>query len=154
MSAPTLTDTTPTSRSPTQPDAGARAGRRCARRRRRRTRRRTWRTSRFAYALVAPAVFFMVLVHLLPTAGGLVLSFKNLNTFTFSQLFGAPWAGLENYRAILFDADNPLHAGSSARSRNTAIYTSATVGGDPRRRHGDRAAREAPDARPARSSAR
>src|SRR5919199_4491780 len=78
---------------------------------RRGRRRRTWRTSRFAYALVAPAVVFMVLVHLLPAIGGFVLSFKNLNTFTFAQLYGAPWAGLENYRSILFDADNPLHSG-------------------------------------------
>ena len=53
----------------------------------------------------------MVLVHLLPTAGGLVLSFKRLNTFTFRQLFDAPWAGLENYRAILFDTANPLRDG-------------------------------------------
>jgi hypothetical protein len=32
----------------------------------------------------------MVLVHLLPTIGGFVLSFKRLNTFTFSRLFDAP----------------------------------------------------------------
>ena len=86
-------------------------------RRGRRTPRRTWRRSRFAYALVAPAVVFMVLVHLLPAIGGLILSFKNLNTFTFSQLYGAPWNGLQNYRSILFDAGNPLHSGSSAPSR-------------------------------------
>ena len=53
----------------------------------------------------------MVLVHLLPTAGGVVLSFKRLNTFTFSRLFDAPWTGLENYRGILFDSANPLHVG-------------------------------------------
>src|SRR4051812_16697585 len=73
-------------------------------RRRRRAPRRTWRSNGFAYALVAPAVCFMVLVHLLPAAGGILLSFKNLNTFTFAQLYAAPWAGLENYRSILFDA--------------------------------------------------
>jgi multiple sugar transport system permease protein len=57
------------------------------------------------------------------------LSFKNLNTFTFSQLFGAPWNGLENYRAILFDAANPLRSGFAGAARNTAIYTVATVAG-------------------------
>src|SRR5215210_7247313 len=76
-----------------------------------RRRRRPHSRDRVAYAMIAPAVAFMVLVHLLPTAGGVFLSFENLNTFTFSQLFGAPWAGLDNYRAILFDAGNPLRSG-------------------------------------------
>jgi multiple sugar transport system permease protein len=71
----------------------------------------------------------MVLVHLVPTAAGVLLSFKDLNTFTFSQLFGAPWNGLDNYRAILFDAANPLRSGFAGAARNTAIYTVATVGG-------------------------
>jgi multiple sugar transport system permease protein len=78
---------------------------------------------RFVAALVAPAIVFIVLVHLLPMAGGFVLSFKNLNLFTFSQLFDAPWAGFENYRAVLFDADNPLHSGFVGAVRNTAVYT-------------------------------
>ena len=51
-----------------------------------RRRRRNW----FVYGLIAPAVAFMVLVHLVPTAGGVVLSFKRLNTFTFARLFDAP----------------------------------------------------------------
>ena len=53
---------------------------------------------RLIIGLIAPAVVFMVLVHLLPTIGGFFLSFKSLNTFTFRRLFDAPWAGLENYR--------------------------------------------------------
>ena len=81
----------------------------------------------FAYALIAPAAAFMLAVHLLPAAGGLLLSFKNLNTFTFSQLFGAPWAGVSNYRS-LFDPASPLHSGFFEACRNTAIYTSVTVG--------------------------
>jgi multiple sugar transport system permease protein len=70
----------------------------------------------------------MVLVHLLPTAGGVVLSFKRLNTFTFSRLFDAPWAGLENYRGILFDSANPLRDGFFGAVQNTAVYTFWTVG--------------------------
>src|SRR6201999_4351800 len=77
---------------------------------------------------VAPAVTFMVLVHLLPTFGGFVLSFKRLNTFTFSQLFDAPWAGFSNYRSILFDSSNPLHDGFFGAVENTAVYTFLTVG--------------------------
>ena len=70
----------------------------------------------------------MVLVHLLPTIGGFVLSFKRLNTFTFARLFDAPWAGLENYRSILFDTSNPLHEGFFGAVQNTAVYTFWTVG--------------------------
>jgi multiple sugar transport system permease protein len=83
---------------------------------------------RFAYWLIAPAAVFMVLVHLLPTLGGFLLSFKNLNTFTFSKLFGAPWTGLANYRSILFDAGNPLRKGFFGAVENTAVYTFWTVG--------------------------
>jgi multiple sugar transport system permease protein len=77
--------------------------------------------------LIAPAVAFMLVVHLLPMAGGLVLSFKNLNTFTFAQLWGAPWIGFGNYDAILFDAGNPLRSGFLGAVQNTAVYTFWTV---------------------------
>jgi multiple sugar transport system permease protein len=73
--------------------------------------------------LVTPAVVFMVIVHLLPMLGGFYLSFKNLNVFTFRQLFGAPWAGLDNYKTILFDADNPLRSGFTGAVQNTVVYT-------------------------------
>ena len=82
---------------------------------------------RLAYWLIAPAVTFMLLVHVLPTLGGFVLSFKRLNTFTFSRLFDAPWAGLSNYRSILFDSSNPLHDGFFGAVENTAVYTFWTV---------------------------
>jgi multiple sugar transport system permease protein len=93
-------------------------------------RRRAGRANRrLAYWLIAPALTFMVLVHVIPSAAGVALSFKNLNTFTFSQLFGAPWTGLKNYNAILFDDANPLHSGVVDAVRNTFIYTTATVTG-------------------------
>src|SRR5215470_12394320 len=92
-------------------------------------RRPRWRRHRLAYGLILPALIFMVLVHILPMIGGLVLSFKKLNTFTFSQLFNAPWNGLENYRSILFDADNPLHSGFFQAVGNTVQYTVLVVGG-------------------------
>jgi multiple sugar transport system permease protein len=92
---------------------------------------RRWRAGRngLAYRLIAPALVFMLLVHVLPTLGGVAISFKNLNTFTFSRLFGAPWNGFENYRSILFDSANPLHDGFVDAARNSLIYTSTTVGG-------------------------
>jgi multiple sugar transport system permease protein len=82
---------------------------------------------RFVAALVAPALVLMVLVHLLPALGGFYLSFKNLNLFTFNQLFDAPWAGFDNYRSILFEPDNPLSNGFVGAVQNTAVYTFWTV---------------------------
>jgi multiple sugar transport system permease protein len=87
------------------------------------------RRERFAYWLIAPALAFMVLVHLIPTAAGTFLSFLNLNTFTFQQLFGAPWAGLDNYDSILFDTANPLHSGFTNAASNTLFYTAVVVAG-------------------------
>jgi multiple sugar transport system permease protein len=84
---------------------------------------------RFAYWLIAPALAFMVLVHLIPTAAGAFLSLLDLNTFTFQQLFGAPWAGLNNYDAILFDSANPLHSGFTNAASNTLFYTAVVVAG-------------------------
>jgi multiple sugar transport system permease protein len=70
-----------------------------------------------------------VLVHLIPTAAGSYLSLLDLNTFTFQQLFGAPWAGLSNYDSILFDTDNPLHSGFTNAASNTLFYTAVVVAG-------------------------
>ena len=101
---------------------GGRAPRPGRPRRRRRSAERS--RTRFAYWLIAPAVAFMVLCTCCRRPAGFVLSFKRLNTFTFSRLFDAPWAGLENYRGILFDAANPLHSGFFGAVQNTAVYTS------------------------------
>jgi multiple sugar transport system permease protein len=97
-----------------------------------RTRRRraadSWRRNRFAYALVAPAIVFMVAVHLVPTGAGIYLAFLRLNTFTLALLFHAPWVGLQNFRDILFDPLNPLHSGFVEAVWNTLEYTAWTVG--------------------------
>jgi len=83
--------------------------------------------TRLPYALIAPAVTFMVLIHILPMIGGLVLSLKRLNTFTFARLFGAPWTGFDNYDTLLFDADNSVHRGFATALGNTVVYTLWTV---------------------------
>jgi multiple sugar transport system permease protein len=91
--------------------------------------KRRGRRNRLPFWLIAPALVVMVLVHVLPAIGGIVLSFKKFNLFTFRELFGAPWNGLENYRSILLDADNPLHTGFWGAVSNTAVYTFWTVAG-------------------------
>ena len=58
-----------------------------------RTRSRTRRRRRgdwFAYALIAPAALFMLVVHVIPTAAGIYMSLLQLDLFHFSQLFHAP----------------------------------------------------------------
>ena len=86
------------------------------------------RRNRFAWALITPALVFMLLVHVIPTLMGFYVSFLRLNTFTLPQLFGAPWYGLQNYKD-LFDSASPLHDGFVQAAGNTAIYTSAVVAG-------------------------
>jgi multiple sugar transport system permease protein len=88
----------------------------------------SWRRQRFALLLIAPAVALMIGVHLVPTAAGVYLAFLQLDTFTFFMLFNAPWVGLENFRDILFEADNPLRSGFLEAAWNTVYYTSWTVG--------------------------
>jgi multiple sugar transport system permease protein len=87
------------------------------------------RRNRLPYWLIAPALILMVFVHVLPAIGGLVLSLKKFNIFTFRELFGAPWNGIENYRSILLDSDNPLHTGFWGAVSNTGVYTFWTVAG-------------------------
>lgn len=83
---------------------------------------REWRRNGFAYMLVAPAFLFMLMVHLIPMAQGIMMSFLKLNQFTLRKFLQAPWVGLDNYRSVLFDPDNPIRAGLSLAVRNTAIY--------------------------------
>jgi multiple sugar transport system permease protein len=96
---------------------------------RRPRRRRKSSQSRFAWAMIAPAAIFMILIHLIPTVGGIYVSTLKLNVFTLSKLFGAPNVGLQNYNSILFDSDNPLHNGFTNAVGNTLFYTTAVVVG-------------------------
>jgi multiple sugar transport system permease protein len=88
----------------------------------------SWRRQRFPLLLIAPAVAVMVLVHLVPMGAGIYLAFLQLDTFTFFLLFDAPWVGLENFRNVLFEADNPLRSGFVDATWNTVYYTGWTVG--------------------------
>ena len=84
--------------------------------------------NRLSWYLIAPALTFMLLVHVLPTLAGVYVSFLRLNTFTLPQLFGAPWYGLQNYKD-LFDSASPINAGFYQAAKNTAFYTSLVVVG-------------------------
>ncbi|MFZ5825982.1 MAG: carbohydrate ABC transporter permease [Bacillota bacterium] len=81
-----------------------------------------WRRNGLAYKMVAPAVLFMILVHLVPMLQGIAMSFFKLNQYTLRQFLRAPFIGLDNYYRVLFDPDNPVRAGLALAARNTAIY--------------------------------
>jgi len=56
---------------------------------------------RIAYAFIAPAVLFMLLVHIIPTVQALYMSLLDLNTRTLLQYLRAPFIGLDHYVHIL-----------------------------------------------------
>ncbi len=62
---------------------------------------RKLRHYRIAYVFIAPAVIFMLLVHIIPTIQAIYMSFLNLNTRTLLQYLNAPFIGFEHYRNII-----------------------------------------------------
>lgn len=77
----------------------------------------------FPYLLLLPALLLMAAVNLTPIVQGFYMSLLKLNQFTLGQYLDAPFVGLDNYRRVLFDADNPLRAGLGHALRNTALFT-------------------------------
>ena len=84
---------------------------------------RRQRFDAFPYLLLLPAALLMLAVNLTPMVQGLWMSLLKLNQFTLAQYLDAPFVGLENYRRILLDADNPLRAGLAHALRNTLLFT-------------------------------
>ncbi|MQY10346.1 hypothetical protein SRB5_04530 [Streptomyces sp. RB5] len=73
------------------------------------SRRRPGRLRRIGlpYLLLLPALFFELLVHLVPMIIGIVMSFKELTQFYIRDWGAAPWAGLDNYK-VSVDIDAPV----------------------------------------------
>ncbi|MCW7940798.1 ABC transporter permease [Streptomyces hygroscopicus] len=71
--------------------------------------RRTGRTRRIGlpYLLLLPALVLELLVHLVPMAIGIVMSFKELTQFYIRDWSTAPWSGFGNYR-ISVDFNAPV----------------------------------------------
>jgi multiple sugar transport system permease protein len=65
--------------------------------------RRRWSVQGGAlpYLLLAPALVFELLVHVIPMITGVVISFLKLNQFYLRHWLDAPFAGLANYRLSL-----------------------------------------------------
>ncbi|MFD9862094.1 carbohydrate ABC transporter permease [Streptomyces alboflavus] len=74
-----------------------------------RARRPRGRLRRLAlpYFLLLPALLLELLVHLIPMAVGIFMSFKELTQFYIRDWGAAPWAGLDNY-SLSVDFDAPV----------------------------------------------
>ena len=77
---------------------------------------------KLAYLLITPAIIGMIFIHLIPIVSGIAMSFLKLNQFTLRQFLKAPFIGLGNYKAILFDPTSTIRSGFLDALRNTAIF--------------------------------
>lgn len=86
--------------------------------------RRTRTYSRaLPYVLLAPALLFELLVHVLPMLTGVGISFLKLNAFFLRRWTEAPFAGADNYRYAI-DVDGSIGA---ALVRSFAVTAGFTV---------------------------
>lgn len=77
----------------------------------------------FAYAMLLPALFAMLIVHFIPMIQGIYISFLKLNMKTMTQFLGAPFVGLDNYYDVLIKENSTIRNGFWFAIRNTSIYT-------------------------------
>jgi multiple sugar transport system permease protein len=87
------------------------------------------RKHRVAYLFLLPTLVGMLALQILPIGQGLYLGFLRSRKDKLLDYLSAPWAGFENYRNILFNADSPMRSGLWDALRNTIAYTVAvTIG--------------------------
>ncbi|RFU84545.1 sugar ABC transporter permease [Streptomyces triticagri] len=85
------------------------------------------RKSALPYLLLLPAVFFELLVHLVPIVIGIFMSFKKLTQFFIRDWGNAPWAGWDNY-SIALDFDAPAGQALLHSFLITCAFTVLSVG--------------------------
>ncbi|GIH15843.1 carbohydrate ABC transporter permease [Rugosimonospora africana] len=74
------------------------------------------------FLLVAPAVFFELLVHIVPMVAGVVMAFYHLTVYTIRNWSNAPFAGLANFR-VSVDISGPVGRGLLDSFLVTVPYT-------------------------------
>jgi multiple sugar transport system permease protein len=77
--------------------------------------------------LIAPAVIFELLIHVVPMFVGIAMSFIQLTQFFITNWLKAPFAGLGNYR-VAIDFANPLGRQLLDSFGWTLAFTTLTVG--------------------------
>ncbi|WP_407563660.1 carbohydrate ABC transporter permease [Streptomyces sp. 184] len=101
------------------------AGRGAARKRRRG--RGRVRRGALPYLLLLPALLLELLIHLVPMAVGVVMSFKELTQRYIRDWGAAPWSGLDNFR-VAVDFDAPVGEALLRSFLITCAFTVLAVG--------------------------
>jgi len=91
-----------------------------------RPRRPWWSKRRLPYLLIAPAVAFELLIHVIPLLSGVGISFLGLTQFFIRNWSAAPFVGFGNYRHAL-DFGGPIGSGLIHSFGITAAFTVIVV---------------------------
>ncbi|WP_019544964.1 carbohydrate ABC transporter permease [Streptomyces sulphureus] len=117
---------TPSSAAPSAPGGGERGGP-PARRGLRRFLSARIRRGGLPYLLLLPALVLELLIHLVPIAVGVVMSFRELTNEYLRHWGDAPWRGLDNFR-VAVDFDGSVGAALLKSFGVTCAFTILAVG--------------------------
>ncbi len=81
------------------------------------------RRNKVPYLFLLPTALGMLLLQALPILQGLYLGFLRSRKEMLLAYLSAPWAGLDNFRQILFNPSSPIRSGLWDAIRNTILYT-------------------------------
>ncbi len=84
---------------------------------------RAIRRNKVPYLFLLPTVVGMLLLQALPILQGLYLGFLRSRKEMLMAYLSAPWAGLDNFKQILFNPASPIRSGLWDAIRNTILYT-------------------------------
>jgi multiple sugar transport system permease protein len=96
---------------------------------------RRWRTPKpgggikprwLPFLLLAPAILFELLIHIVPMVVGVWMSFVQLTKFFIANWSAAPWTGLHNYK-VAVDVNGPIGQGLLRSFLVTVGFSVATV---------------------------
>lgn len=79
------------------------------------------------YLLLLPALLLELLIHLMPIALGIAMSFKELTQFYLRDWGAAPWSGLDNFE-VAVDFDAPVGEALLKSFVTTCLFTVLSVG--------------------------
>lgn len=79
------------------------------------------------YALVAPAILFELLIHIVPMLTGIWISFIQLTKYFIANWGAAPFAGFRNYQVVV-DFDQAIGRGVLNSFLITCAFTVLVVG--------------------------
>ncbi|MGP3683877.1 carbohydrate ABC transporter permease [Streptomyces sp. IBSNAI002] len=79
------------------------------------------------YLLLLPALLLELLIHLVPMAMGILMSFRGLTQFFIRDWSRAPWTGFDNYE-LAVDVNRPVGEALLGSFLTTCLFTLLSVG--------------------------